>query len=160
MFTISISNASSDNFYADLTAAAKALVDGEPDDIANMANIAALIWQYLPDLNWAGFYRRINDELVLGPFQGQTACIRIAVGKGVCGTAAATGKSQRIADINAFEGHIACDPLSRSELVIPVLHDNHVIAVLDLDSPKSDRFTSDDQAGLEKLIGAISHALG
>ena len=159
MFTISISDASSDNFYEELISTAKALVEGEPDAIANMANISALIWQYLPDLNWAGFYRRIGEELVLGPFQGQTACIRIALGKGVCGAAAITGNSQRIADVDAFEGHIACDPRSRSELVIPVLKNNYVVAVLDLDSPKPDRFTSDDQVGLEKLIGEISHAL-
>ena len=109
-----------DQFYADLASFAAALVDGEPDAIANMANIAALIWQYVPDLNWAGFYRVMDDELVLGPFQGKTACIRIAMGAGVCGAAAATGKVQRVADVHAFPGHIACDADSRSELVVPI----------------------------------------
>lgn len=145
--------------YDDLIAAAKALVADEPDSIANMANISALIWQYVADLNWAGFYRVIDGELVLGPFQGKTACIRIEFGKGVCGTAAETGATQRIADVHAFPGHIACDAESRSELVIPVFNGNKVIAVLDLDSPNRDRFTADDQAGLEQLIQAIAVSL-
>lgn len=147
-------------FYADLTSAAAALVHGEPDAIANMANVSALIWQYVPDLNWAGFYRLIGDELVLGPFQGKTACIRIAVGSGVCGTAAATGTVQRVADVHAFPGHIACDADSRSELVLPVLKNGKVIAVLDLDSPLPARFEMADEAGLAKLIGAIADSLG
>ncbi|AMO71918.1 GAF domain-containing protein [Sphingorhabdus sp. M41] len=147
-------------FYADLTSSAAALVDGEPDAIANMANIAALIWQYMPGLNWAGFYRVVDDELVLGPFQGKTACIRIAMGAGVCGTAAATGKVQRVADVHAFPGHIACDADSRSELVIPVLKNGEVIAVLDLDSPLPDRFGSEDEAGLVPLIKAVANNLG
>lgn len=147
-------------FYADLTSAATALVDGEPDAIANMANVAALIWQYMPGLNWAGFYRLVDDELVLGPFQGKTACIRIAIGTGVCGTAAASGKVQRVADVHAFPGHIACDVDSRSELVIPILKDSAVIAVLDLDSPMPDRFGPEDEAGLVTLVGAIADSLG
>ncbi|ATW04573.1 GAF domain-containing protein [Sphingorhabdus sp. YGSMI21] len=146
--------------YADLTSFATALVDGEPDAIANMANIAALIWQYVPGLNWAGFYRVIDEELVLGPFQGKTACIRIAIGAGVCGTAVATGEVQRVADVHAFPGHIACDADSRSELVVPVLKDDKVIAVLDLDSPRPDRFGVEDEAGMVRLIGAIANALG
>ncbi|NRD91108.1 hypothetical protein C8024_19115 [Sphingopyxis sp. BSNA05] len=146
--------------YADLTSFATALVDGEPDAIANMANIAALIWQYVPGLNWAGFYRVIDEELVLGPFQGKTACIRIAIGAGVCGTAVATGEVQRVADVHAFPGHIACDADSRSELVVPVLKDGKVIAVLDLDSPRPDRFGVEDEAGMVRLIGAIANALG
>jgi L-methionine (R)-S-oxide reductase len=147
-------------FYADLTSSAAALVDGEPDAIANMANIAALIWQYLPGLNWAGFYRLIDDELVLGPFQGKTACIRIAMGAGVCGTAAASGTVQRVADVHAFPGHIACDADSRSELVVPVMKNAKVIAVLDLDSPLPDRFRPEDAAGMAKLIEVIADSLG
>lgn len=146
MYDFSISSVQSpDILYDDLTAAACALTDGEPDAIANMANIAALIWQYIPDLNWAGFYRVLDDELVLGPFQGKAACIRIAIGKGVCGVAAATNEVQRVADVNAFPGHIACDAASRSELVVPVSKAGKVIAVLDLDSPSPDRFSSADE---------------
>lgn len=148
-----------DAFYADLTSAAAALVDGEPDAIANMANIAALIWQYVPDLNWAGFYRVIGDELVLGPFQGKTACIRIAMGAGVCGAAAATGQVQRVADVHAFPGHIACDADSRSELVVPILKNGEVIAVLDLDSPLPDRFRPADESAMVKLVEAIAGSL-
>lgn len=147
-------------YYADLASSAAALVDGEPDAIANMANIAALLWQYMPDLNWAGFYRLIDDELVLGPFQGKTACIRIAVGAGVCGTAAATGQVQRVADVHAFPGHIACDAESRSELVVPVVKNGKLVAVLDLDSPLPGRFLPADEAGMVALIGAIANKLG
>jgi L-methionine (R)-S-oxide reductase len=147
-------------FYADLTSSAAALVGGEPDPIANMANCAALIWQYMPDLNWAGFYRVLDGELVLGPFQGKTACIRIAMGAGVCGTAAATGTVQRVADVHAFPGHIACDADSRSELVVPIWKDARVVAVLDLDSPLPDRFRPEDEAGMIKLIEAVADKLG
>jgi GAF domain-containing protein len=145
------SSLSPDAFYAELVAAADALTQGEPDGIANMANLAALIWDLVPDLNWAGFYRRIGDELVLGPFCGKPACIRIPVGRGVCGTAAATGTTQLVPDVHAFPGHIACDAASRSELVVPVRRDNQTIAVLDLDSPTLARFSAEDQAGFEKL---------
>jgi len=147
-------------FYADLTSSAAAVVNGEPDAIANMANVAALIWQYMPDLNWAGFYRVVDGELVLGPFQGKVACIRIAIGSGVCGTAAASGLAQRVADVDTFPGHIACDAASRSELVVPILNNRSVIAVLDLDSPLPNRFDADDEAGMVKLIGAIAKNLG
>jgi L-methionine (R)-S-oxide reductase len=147
-------------FYADLTSSTGALVSGEPDAIANMANVAALIWQYMPELNWAGFYRVVDGELVLGPFQGKVACNRIAIGAGVCGTAAATGLPQRVADVDAFPGHIACDAESRSELVIPVIKNGSVVAVLDLDSPLPDRFGPEDEAGMVKLIGAIANSLG
>lgn len=161
MQNISITTDQSANIlYNDLQSAASALVAGEPDTIANMANIAALIWQYVPELNWAGFYRVIDGELVLGPFQGQTACIRIAIGKGVCGTAAATGETQRVADVHAFPGHIACDAASRSELVVPIIRNGKVIAVLDLDSPHPDRFQAEDQAGLEKLVAAVAPSIG
>src|SRR6186713_1878968 len=134
--------------YRELLAAADALTAGEPDAIANMANLAALVWQLVPGLNWAGFYRLVGDELVLGPFCGKPACIRIPLGRGVCGTAAATGETQRIADVHAFPGHIACDAASRSELVVPVVRAG---AVLDLDSPQPARFDADDQAGFEAL---------
>ncbi len=147
-------------FYADLTSAAVALVDGEPDAIANMANVAALIWQYKPGLNWAGFYRVVDGELVLGPFQGKVACIRIAIGEGVCGAAAASGLAQRVADVDAFPGHIACDAESRSELVIPILKNGSVIAVLDLDSPLPGHFGPEDETGMGKLIGTIANSLG
>ncbi len=151
---------STDILYGDLISAARALTDGEPDAIANMANISALIWQYIPDLNWAGFYRVMEDELVLGPFQGKSACIRIAMGKGVCGTAASTNVVQRVADVHAFPGHIACDADSRSELVVPVCKDGKVIAVLDLDSPLPDRFSAADETGMTKLIATIANSLG
>lgn len=145
--------------HTDLLSAARALVAGETDPIANMANMAALIWQFLPDLNWAGFYRLIGEELVLGPFQGKAACIRIPLGKGVCGTAAATGRTQCIADVHAFPGHIACDAASASEIVVPILHEGRLIGVLDLDSPSPGRFDADDAAGLEALCAAIAPAL-
>ena len=151
---------SQDQLYDDLMSTARAVTDGEPDAIANMANVAALIWQYIPELNWAGFYRVLDDELVLGPFQGKSACIRIAIGKGVCGTAAETNSVQRVADVHAFPGHIACDADSRSELVVPVSKDGKVIAVLDLDSPLPNRFSLADQNGMTALIGAITNKLG
>lgn len=155
MYDFAFDRADPVRFYDDLTAAALALVDGEPDPIANMANVAALLWSAIPDLNWAGFYRMIGDELVLGPFQGKPACIRIPLDKGVCGAAARTGETQRIADVHAFPGHIACDAASRSELVIPIAIGGRVRAVLDLDSPIADRFALQDQAGLEKLVHKV-----
>ncbi|ANI76892.1 GAF domain-containing protein [Sphingobium sp. EP60837] len=141
--------------YQDLLSAAEAVTRGEPDIIANMANVAALIWQFLPDLNWAGFYRMVADELVLGPFQGKPACIRIALGKGVCGTAAATAQTQLVKDVHSFPGHIACDAASASEIVVPVIVKERVMAVLDLDSPSLRRFDVVDQQGLEALIARI-----
>ena len=146
--------------YQDLRAAALAISEGEADGIANMANIAALIWQSVPALNWAGFYRMIDGELVLGPFVGKPACIRIPLGSGVCGTAAASGTTQLVPDVHAFPGHIACDADSRSELVVPVQRDGRVIAVIDLDSPQPDRFTVEDAAGLEALAQAIAARIG
>ena len=142
--------------YRELLASADALTAGEPDAVANMANLAALIGQLLPDLNWAGFYRVVEGELVLGPFSGKPACIRIPLGQGVCGTAAAMGTSQLVADVNAFPGHIACDAASRSELVVPVTRDGAVIAVIDLDSPLPGRFDAEDQAGIEALAERIA----
>ena len=142
--------------YRELVAAADALTAGEGDGVANMANIAALLWQLVPELNWAGFYRAIERELVLGPFCGKPACIRIPFGQGVCGAAAASGESQRVADVHAFAGPIACDAASRAELVVPVLRDGAVIAVIDLDSPREGRFDADDRAGIEALAGLVS----
>ncbi|WP_226016226.1 GAF domain-containing protein [Novosphingobium sp. FKTRR1] len=144
------------SLYRDLHEAAQALTADEPDAIANMANLAALLWQFLPDLNWAGFYRVVDGELVLGPFIGKPACIRIPFGRGVCGAAAASATTQRVEDVHAFPGHIACDAASRSELVVPVLRDGAVIAVIDLDSPLPARFDADDAAGIEALAGAIA----
>lgn len=142
--------------YRELAAAADALTAGEPDAVANMANVAALLWQFVPRLNWAGFYRVLGRELVLGPFAGKPACIRIAFGQGVCGAAAATGTTQRVADVHAFPGHIACDAASRSELVVPVIRDGAVIAVIDLDSPEPDRFDPADARGIEALAAIIA----
>jgi GAF domain-containing protein len=143
-------------FYRELLAAAEGLTAGEPDAVANMANVAALIWQLVPELNWAGFYRAIGDELVLGPFCGRPACIRIPFGSGVCGNAAQSGESQLVADVHAFPGHIACDAASRSELVVPIIRGGAVIAVIDLDSPHTGRFDSADQAGFETLAELLS----
>lgn len=148
-----------DSLYADLLSAAVAVTEGEPDAIANMANVAALIWQFLPDLNWSGFYRMVEGELILGPFQGKPACIRIPLGRGVCGTAAASGHTQLVKDVHAFPGHIACDAASASEIVVPVKVDGRVVAVLDLDSPLAARFDAADQQGLEMLIARIGSRL-
>ncbi len=145
--------------YRDLATALEALVSSEPDGIANMANAAALIFETLPDLNWAGFYRNIGGELVLGPFQGRAACIRIPFGKGVCGTAAATLQVQRVDDVHAFPGHIACDSASASELVVPIVRDGRLIAVLDLDSPEPARFTKEDEEGCVALGHVLAKAL-
>jgi GAF domain-containing protein len=148
--------------YRQLRDSALALTEGEPDGIANMANVAALIWEYLPDLNWAGFYRVApgkdggDDELVLGPFAGRPACIRIPFGQGVCGSAAASRETQLVPDVFAFPGHIACDAASRSELVVPVVRKGEVVAVIDLDSPSKARFDEDDAAGIEALAVALA----
>jgi GAF domain-containing protein len=145
--------------YRQLREAAVALTEGEPDGIANMANLAALMWEYLPDLNWAGFYRVMGDELVLGPFAGRPACIRIAIGQGVCGAAAASGETQLVPDVHAFPGHIACDAASRSELVVPVTRAGAVTAVIDLDSPSPARFDGEDAAGIAALAEALADRL-
>ena len=142
--------------YRELAQAARALTAGEPDPVANMANLAALIWQFVPQLNWAGFYRLTGGELVLGPFQGKPACIRIALGQGVCGAAAQSGETQLVPDVHAFPGHIACDAESASELVVPVRRGGAVIAVIDLDSPHKDRFDGEDAAGIEALAEVIA----
>jgi L-methionine (R)-S-oxide reductase len=137
--------------WADVLSAADAVTSGEPDPVANMANVAAVLFHMLPDLNWAGFYRMMGGELVLGPFQGKAACIRIALGKGVCGAAAATGETQLVEDVHAFAGHIACDVDSRSELVVPLMVGDRVMGVIDLDSPIPARFDAEDAAGCEAL---------
>ena len=146
--------------YDDMLSAADALTAGEPDPVANMANLAALLWQFLPDLNWAGFYRRGDGDRVLGPFQGKPACIRIPVGRGVCGAAAASRETQLVADVHAFPGHIACDAASASELVVPVLHDGALVGVIDLDSPRPARFDAEDAAGIERLAALIAARVG
>jgi L-methionine (R)-S-oxide reductase len=145
--------------YADLALALEGLLAGESDWIANAANTAASIYHSLPELNWAGFYFLQGDDLVLGPFQGKPACVRIALGRGVCGTAAAERRTIRVADVHAFPGHIACDAASRSELVVPLLQHGRVLGVLDLDSPIPDRFDAMDQWGCEELVRILlSHA--
>jgi L-methionine (R)-S-oxide reductase len=146
--------------YAELIDAADALTAGEPDAIANMANVAALIWETLPDLNWAGFYRNVGGVLVVGPFLGRPACIRIPFGTGVCGAAAASREPRLVADVNAFPGHIACDAASRAELVVPILAGDALIGVLDLDSPSPGRFDKEDEVGCVKLIQRLAPRLG
>lgn len=145
--------------YAQLVAQARALIQGEPDRVANAANLAALVYHALPDLNWAGFYFYDGAELVVGPFQGLPACVRIALDKGVCGAAARTRQTQRVADVEAFPGHIACDAASRSELVVPLVHEGALVGVFDLDSPRIDRFDEDDQQGLEAIAQAFLESL-
>src|SRR5947209_8989912 len=141
--------------YRDLARQLAALLAGETDFIANAANTAALIYHGLPDLNWAGFYFRNGAELVLGPFQGKPACVRIPVGKGVCGTAAARGTTILVPDVHDFQGHIACDPASRSELVVPLIENGRVSGVLDLDSPLPARFNELDRDGCEQLVAVL-----
>jgi GAF domain-containing protein len=139
-------------FYASLAQQLTGLLEGERDMIANAANMSALIFQFLPDLNWAGFYFMRGGELVLGPFQGKTACVRIAVGRGVCGTAVERKASVVVPDVHAFPGHIACDSASRSELVVPLIKNGQVLGVLDLDSPNPNRFDEGDREGCERLV--------
>ncbi len=141
--------------YDLLESQAVALLRDEPDALASAANFVALLYNALDDVNWLGIYVLRGDELVLGPFQGQPACVHIAVGKGVCGTAAATLKTQRVADVHAFPGHIACDAASRSEIVVPLVIDGSLVGVLDIDSPSLERFSANDQAGIESLCAAF-----
>jgi GAF domain-containing protein len=159
MYDFKIDPTDKATMYRDLASALEGLIAGEPDSIANMANAAALISETLPDLNWAGFYRNVGGELVLGPFQGRPACIRIPFGKGVCGTAAVTLAVQRVDDVHAFPGHIACDSASASELVVPVVRDGQLLAVLDLDSPKKARFDAEDEAGCVRLAEVLAKGL-
>lgn len=141
--------------YAQLLSQARGLMDGERDRTANAANLSALVYHALPALNWVGFYFYDGTELVVGPFQGLPACVRIAIGRGVCGTAAATRQTQRVHDVHDFEGHIACDAASRSEVVMPLYKGDRLIGVFDLDSPEVGRFDADDQAGLEAIAQAF-----
>ncbi len=141
--------------YAELNSQLRGLIADEPDSVANLANAAALIFHGLPNLNWAGFYLMRGGELVVGPFQGRPACVRIEVGRGVCGAAAAEAKTLIVADVEAFPGHIPCDAASRSELVVPFIVDGRVVAVLDLDSPQLARFDAQDAAGCEHLVATL-----
>jgi L-methionine (R)-S-oxide reductase len=160
MYDFKIEAADKATMYRDLLSALEGLTAGEPDPIANMANAAALVWETLPGLNWAGFYRNVDGELVLGPFQGRPACIRIPFGQGVCGAAAESLQVQRVEDVHAFPGHIACDAASASELVVPILdQDGKLIAVLDLDSPTPARFTEEDEAGCLALCDLLAKVL-
>ena len=160
MYDFKIEAADKAVMYRDLASALRGLVEGEPDAVANMANAAALIWETLPGLNWAGFYRNIGGELVVGPFQGRPACIRIKFGEGVCGAAAESRQVQRVDDVHAFPGHIPCDSASNSELVVPIVGaDGILIAVLDLDSPDHARFDAADEAGCVAIGDILAKAL-
>lgn len=147
------------DFYEQLAGFARGLMHGEPDAIANAANFASLLYHSMPDVNWVGFYFLKEGELVVGPFNGKPACVRIPLGKGVCGTAAEKNETQRVADVDAFPGHIPCDGDSRSEVVVPLTRDGVVFGVLDIDSPVPDRFDAEDQAGIETLARIASAAL-
>ncbi len=146
--------------YAELVEQARGLPHGEADRIANAANFSSLVWHAVPDINWCGFYFFDGHELVVGPFQGRPACVRIALGRGVCGTAAVSGETQLVEDVNAFAGHIACDSASRSEVVVPLFVDGLLIGVWDVDSPLPARFDRDDQAGMEALCAVYLASLG
>ena len=146
---------SKQEFYENLLLQGEGLIFGETDLIANMANLSALLFNQMSEINWAGFYRLLGEELVLGPFQGKPACIRIKLGKGVCGTAAASQTTQRIYDVHQFEGHIACDEASNSEIVIPLIKEGQLLGVLDIDSPIIGRFDEEDQKYLEELMGIL-----
>ncbi len=159
MFSSTTLTGSKPEQYAQLLAQARALVHGETDRIANAANLSALVYHALPQLNWVGFYFFDGTELVVGPFQGLPACVRIPLHKGVCGAAASTRQTQRVDDVDAFPGHIACDSASRSELVVPLVHDGALVGVFDLDSPVASRFDADDQLGLEAIAQAFVEAL-
>ena len=145
--------------YADVVAQTRALLEGERDAIANFANTTSLLYHSLPDLNWVGFYLLKDGELVVGPFQGKPACVRIPLGNGVCGTAAARRATVIVKNVHEFDGHIACDSASNSEIVVPLLRGNELLGVLDLDSPKFERFDAEDQAGLEKIVAEVIRAL-
>jgi L-methionine (R)-S-oxide reductase len=160
MYDFKIKAADKSALYRDLAQALQALIGDETDSVANMANAAGLIFESLPDLNWAGFYRNVGRELVLGPFQGRPACVRIAFGQGVCGVAAETGEVQRVEDVHSFPGHIACDSASNSEIVLPLMGaDGQLLGVLDLDSPKQARFDEDDEAGLRTIAEILARVV-
>ena len=155
-FAAAPATVSKTELYQTLVAQAKALIEGETDLIANLANVSALIWQSLPGLNWAGFYLWKDSELVLGPFQGKPACVRIAYGKGVCGTAVARKATVIVEDVDQFPGHIVCDSASRSEIVVPLIRGGEIMGVLDIDSPTRARFDAEDQFGLERLARLVA----
>lgn len=158
--TPDLSSSTKAELYQQLAAQLRALTEDETDPVANMANCAALIFNSVPRLTWAGFYLLKGGELVLGPFQGRTACVRIAIGRGVCGTAAESHSVLRVADVSQFPGHIACDSASRSEIVLPILtKDSHLIGVLDVDSPELARFDSEDEAGLSTIAEIMAAKL-
>jgi L-methionine (R)-S-oxide reductase len=159
MYDFKIEAADKPTLYRDLASALQGLVAGESDGIANMANAVSLIWETLPDVNWVGFYRNIGGELVVGPFQGRPACVRIAFGDGVCGAAAESRQVQRIEDVHAFPGHIACDSASNSEIVVPLIRDGELLGVLDIDSPKRSRFDAEDEAGVVRLAEIMTKAI-
>lgn len=160
MFTAQPLSGGKPEQYAQLAAQARALLQGEHDRIANAANLSSLVAHGLPDLNWVGFYFFDGTELVVGPFQGLPACVRIPLDRGVCGAAARSGRTQRVDDVEAFPGHIACDSASRSELVVPLFRDGALLGVFDLDSPVPARFDADDQAGLEAIAGIYLESQG
>ncbi|MGN0858397.1 MAG: GAF domain-containing protein [Stenotrophomonas sp.] len=160
MFTASTLTGSKPEQYAQLLDQARGLMAGEHDRIANAANLSALLFNTLPELNWAGFYFFDGHELVVGPFQGLPACVRIPLTRGVCGAAARSGQTQRVDDVHAFDGHIACDAASRSEIVVPLFRGDQLVGVLDLDSPLPGRFDAADQAGIEAIATAYISALG
>lgn len=159
MFDTAALSGSKTEQYAELDAQARGLLTGERDRTANAANLSSLVFHALPDLNWVGFYFYDGAELVVGPFQGRPACVRIALGKGVCGTAALLGLTQRVADVDDFPGHIPCDSASRSELVVPLFDGDRLVGVFDLDSPITHRFDADDQAGVETLAGIFLESI-
>lgn len=159
MYEFKIDTEDKPEAWRQILAAADALTDGETDSVANMANVAALLWESLPEINWAGFYRNVGGELVLGPFQGRAACIRIPFGRGVCGAAAASLEAQLVEDVDAFPGHIACDSASRSELVVPLVHERRLLGVVDLDSPRIRRFDAQDLAGCLELARLLAPRL-
>jgi L-methionine (R)-S-oxide reductase len=159
MYDFKIAAADKKTMYRDLASALEGLVAGEPDAIANMANASALIFETLPDINWVGFYRNVAGVLVLGPFQGRPACIRMTFDEGVCGAAAKSRQVQRVEDVHSFAGHIACDSASNSEIVVPLVRDGEVLGVLDIDSPNKGRFTDEDEAGCVRLGEILSRAI-
>jgi GAF domain-containing protein len=159
MYDFKIAAVDSTTMYRDLASALEGLLASETDSIANMANASALIYETLPDVNWVGFYRNVGDELLLGPFQGRPACIRMSFDQGVCGAAAKTRQVQRVEDVHAFPGHIACDTASNSEIVVPLIRGAELLGVLDIDSPKHARFSEEDEAGIVKLGEILSRVL-
>ena len=159
MYDFKIESADKATLYSDLALALKGLIGDETDSIANMANASGLIYETLPDVNWVGFYRNIGDELVLGPVQGRPACIRMTFDQGVCGAAAKTREVQRVEDVHAFPGHIACDSASNSEIVLPLIRDGILLGVLDIDSPNHGRFDEEDESGLRDVAEILARVI-